>query len=184
MNLKNLSNQFLLAMPHLDGSCFEKSLIYICQHDKNGSMGLIINKPLHNKSSTTVLNELKLTNLVPKPLVYIGGPVNLKAAMILHDNNYSLSSTLKLSNNISLTSNKKILSDIKLGKGPTFFRLGLGYSGWTEGQLEKEIKSGDWLLLPMNSEFIFNISDDKKWDYACNQIGIDINKISKNSGLA
>ena len=184
MNLKNLSNQFLLAMPHLDDSYFGKSLIYICQHDRNGSMGFIVNKPLNNNSSNPLLNELKLTNLIPKPLIYICGPVNLKSAMILHDNNYVLSNTIKLSDNISLTSNKQILSDIRKGKGPDFFRLGLGYSGWIKGQLEQEIKNGDWLVLPMSSELIFNISDEKKWDYACQQIGIDINKISKNSGLA
>ena len=184
MNLKNLSNQFLLAMPHLDGSYFGRSLVYICQHNQNGSMGLIVNKPLNSNSSSPVLNELKLINLKPKPSVYIAGPVNLKAAMILHDNNYALSNTIKLSSNLSLTSDRKILSDIKIGRGPISFRIGLGYSGWTNGQLEEEIKNGDWFVLPMDSELIFNISDEKKWDYACNQIGININKISKHSGLA
>ena len=151
MNLKNLSNQFLLAMPHLDGSYFERSLIYICQHGKNGSMGLIVNKPLKRNSSNPVLNELKLIDLKPKPSVYIGGPVNLKAAMILHDNNYELSNTIKLSSNLSLTSDRKILSDIKIGRGPVSFRLGLGYSGWTNGQLEEEINANTWLTVPAKS---------------------------------
>ena len=136
-------------------------------------MGFIINKPISNKKNIpTPLDEIanKINNNI-----YFGGPVNLEACFILHDNTYNSKKTLQISNEILLTTSQKIINDIELGNGPKNFKMEMGYAGWEKGQLEKEIKNGDWLVLPMPKNFIFEIPDDQKWSYSVNSLGLDLN---------
>ena len=105
----------------------------------------------------------------------VGGPVNLNICFILHDNSYSLNKTLLVSNDILLTSSKQIIKDIKEGLGPENFKFNMGYAGWDKGQLEQEIKNGDWLIIPNPKNFIFDIPDNKKWEYTTNKLGVNFN---------
>ena len=79
--MKNLSNNFLISMPHVNDPIFKKSLIYICSHDKDGAMGLIVNKPISDlelqQEADSILKETQLHQINPKPNIYFGGPVDM-----------------------------------------------------------------------------------------------------------
>ena len=186
--MKNLSNNFLIAMPHVNDPIFKKSLIYVCSHDQEGAMGLIINKPISDlklkKEADSILRETQLYQINPTPNVYFGGPVDLNMGIILHPLDYMTKKTIKISNQVGVTSDSKILNDIVMGKGPSMFRFSIGYAGWSTGQLEDEFQNGDWLIVPSHSEMIFDMPDQQKWAYINNKLGIDLNQLSGNSGFA
>ena len=94
--MENFSNNFLISMPHLNDSIFEKSLIYICDHNNSGAMGIIINKPMHSKNVQNILIEIGLEQLKPTMDIYYGGPVQMDMGMILHDHKYQTKGTIKL----------------------------------------------------------------------------------------
>ena len=106
--------------------------------------------------------------------IYFGGPIKINRGLVLHINNYEIEGTSKISDKISLTSNDKILNDIKNGGGPIKYKFIVGYSGWSSGQLEKEIENGDWLLTTLDEVFIFDLPDDKKWESAFLELGLDL----------
>ena len=183
--MENFSNNFLLSMPHLRGSIFNESLIYICNHNNSGAMGIIINKLISEKNANNILKETGLEQLKPKLKIYLGGPVDVEVGMFLHDEKYKIKGTLNISQSISLTSNIKILNDIKNGNGPDKFKFALGYAGWDKGQLEREIENGDWLLIPSNDDLIFNTPPSEILEKIKSTINIDINNFSGGlSGLS
>ena len=104
--------------------------------------------------------------------------------LILHDSTYNVEGTLPISNSLSLTSNNQIINDLKIGNGPKEFRFSFGYAGWEEGQLEREIENGDWLLMPADNSFIFSIPNEDKWKTAALKFGIDILELGGSAGLA
>ena len=112
---------------------FSKSLIYICEHDKDGSMGLIINKPMISENAVDIIQQTGLAQINPLPDIYFGGPVNLEMGLILHNTSYTIEGTLSISKSVALTSNKQIVSDLKNGDGPSKFRFSFGYAGWGKG---------------------------------------------------
>jgi len=171
-------------MPHMDDPIFSKSLIYVCQHDNNGAMGIIINKPMISENASEIIQQTGLNHLNPKPEIYFGGPVNVEMGILLHDTSYKIDGTQSISNSISLTSNNKIVSDIKQGGGPKTYCFSFGYAGWSKGQIENEIESGDWLLMPSDDKFIFSVPNQQKWKKAASQFGINITELGGSAGLA
>ena len=184
MSIKNLRNYILISTPGLNDSIFRKSIILLCEHDENGAMGLILNKPIlsdNNKSS--FLKEI-FENMKIDSKIYFGGPVNLQHCFVLHDESYLTTDTVKISNEVSLTSNNKIIDDIKNNIGPENYKINMGYAGWDKGQLEDEIKNGDWLIKPFSQNFIFNISDQDMWEFSTIDLGLDPNNFMGKSGRA
>ena len=171
-------------MPHMNDPIFSKSLIYICEHDNDGAMGLIINKPMISENAADIIQQTGLAQIEPLPDIYFGGPVNLEMGLILHDANYNIEGTLTISKSVALTSNKQIVLDLKNGGGPDEFRFSFGYAGWGKGQIEREIENGDWLLMPADDNFIFSISNTDKWQTAASIFGIDILDLGGSAGLA
>ena len=182
--MKSFSNHFLISMPHMNDPIFSKSLIYICENTSDGSLGLIINKPMVSQNAADILQKTGLEIIQPAPEVYLGGPVNMQMGLILHDTSYEIEGTLSVSKTIALTSNKQIVSDIKTGGGPEQFRFSMGYAGWGEGQLEREIENGDWLIMPADADFIFSVPDIDKWKSATTQFGIDFSDLGGPAGIA
>ncbi len=156
----------------------------MCQHDENGAMGIIINKPMHAENVDEIIQQTELGQINPTPEVYFGGPVNLEMGLFLHDTSYEIEGTLSVSKSIALTSNKQIVADLKNGNGPDEFRFSFGYAGWGKGQVEREIENGDWLLMPSDDNFIFTIPNSDKWQKAASQFGIDILDLGGSAGLA
>ena len=165
-------------MPHMADPFFRKSLIYICEHDKKGAMGVIINKTMPSQNVQDILNQTGLNQVKPHPEIYLGGPVAIETGLILHDASYKSEGGIKITNEVKLTSNNQIIEDIIDDKGPEDYLFSLGYSGWSNGQLEREIEDGDWLIMPADYNHIFNIPSHSKWSTAAIQFGIDINSFS------
>ena len=182
--MKSFSNHFIISMPHMNDPIFSKSLIYICEHDNDGAMGIIINKPMISENAADIIKQTGLAQIAPPPDIYFGGPVNLEMGLILHDANYNIEGTLTISKSVALTSNKQIVLDLKNGGGPDEFRFSFGYAGWGKGQIEREIENGDWLLMPADDDFIFSIPNTDKWKKAASKFGIDILDLGGSAGLA
>ena len=171
-------------MPHMNDPIFSKCLIYVCEHNKDGTMGLIINKPMISENAAEIIQQTGLIQINPTPEIYFGGPVNLEMGLFLHDTTYDIEGTLSISKSVSLTSNKQIVIDLKNGNGPDIFRFSFGYAGWGKGQIEREIENGDWLLMPADDNFIFSIPNSDKWQKAASKFGIDILDLGGPAGLA
>ena len=163
---------------------FAKSIIYLCEHDSKGAMGIIINKTLATDKRELILNETGLDSLKPNPGIYFGGPVQMNRGLFLHSCDYTNKDSKIVSKNLSITSNEEIINDLTLFKGPDKFRLTFGYAGWGENQLEREYENGDWLLLPSNLKFIFDVPDNKKYEEATKSFGIDILDLDNNTGIS
>ena len=184
----NLTNNFIIAMPGLADPLFEKSVSFICQHNKHGAMGLTINRPtdiafVELLAQLNIPIEDKSISSIP---VYLGGPVATGHGFILHTNETDdhWEQTLTINEHISLSSSKDILTAIAKGEGPADYLIILGYSGWVKGQIEKEIQENSWLNVPADNDIIFHTPYSQRWENAALKIGIDINLISSDIGHA
>lgn len=185
--MTSLANQFLIAMPSLDESYFGRTIIYLCEHDDDGAMGLVINKPTE-LSIAKVLAELNLVDEDDDKLsdknVMSGGPVQTDRGFILHNDDKLWSSSLKLDDKITVTTSKDILAKLNTEQGPQKFIMTLGYAGWSPGQLEQELADNTWLTLEADPELLFNTPVDKCWDKALEKLGVSIDQLSSMSGHA
>ena len=182
MKVKDLKNHFLVAMPSITDPIFKKSLILICDDNKDGTMGLIINKPID--LDNMLLMESQNALQIKDSKIYFGGPVNLDVGFVLHEPDYHTEQTINISNSLSLTSNDKVINDINKNNGPDNFLFTLGYSGWDKNQLNSEIQNGDWLIVPADVKSIFKKNDEEKWNSYSSLIGFDFNDLSGQSGTA
>ncbi|NQV41477.1 MAG: YqgE/AlgH family protein [Candidatus Marinimicrobia bacterium] len=172
-----MKGHILISMPHLTDPYFSRSLVFICEHDEQGAMGLIMNKSFDDDVvkevfPTLIIND-EAINEVISPM-YFGGPVSLEQGFILHSNDYITSDTIQVTEEFSLTSNSAVIDAIQAGQGPHHFKMMLGYAGWGEGQLEREIENGDWLFQEVTLEFIFEGNDSEKWISATQSFGIEM----------
>ena len=186
MEQTNLTNQFLISMPSLKDPNFEKTVTYICAHNDDGAMGIVINKPLEiGLGEIFVQMDITSANTDAsnKP-VYQGGPVQIDHGFILHQSNREWDSSIIVSPEISVTTSKDILEAMAEGDGPDESLVALGYAGWSAGQLEDELMANAWLTGPANIDIIFNTSSDQCWEAAAQHIGVDLEKLSSDIGHA
>lgn len=173
-------------MPHMQDPYFMHSVVFICEHDKEGAMGLIINKPLGETDLKEIFSPESEENdfLTAVPNVYFGGPVMLERGIVLHTSDYKLEDSHPVSKKLSISSSKTIISDIHSGIGPLRYRLMLGHAGWGEKQLEREIENGDWLVQTTTPDFIFDTPDKKMWSAAAKSFGFETSQLSGFGGTA
>lgn len=182
----SLKNQFLIAMPHMQGSGFASTVTYLCEHDEQGAMGLVINRPTGLPLSE-IFEQLKIGSeesahgLDP---IYAGGPVQTDRGFILHASNKRWNSTIDITDQISLTTSKDILASIAQDEGPEDCLVALGYAGWGAGQLEREISDNFWLTAPANTDIIFHTPTEERLQAAADLLGINLERISPLSGHA
>jgi putative transcriptional regulator len=182
----DLTNQFLISMPNLKDPNFEKSVTYICAHNEEGAMGIVINKPL-NINLGEIFEQMDITTDVPdanNQKVFHGGPVHTDRGFILHHASKEWASSIVVSDELCVTTSKDILEAIANGNGPDESLIALGYAGWSGGQLEQELMDNAWLNGPANLEIIFNTSSENCWQSAANSMGVDIDKLSSEIGHA
>ncbi len=173
-------------MPSLVDTFFYHSVVYICDHNDKGAMGLIINRPTQ-VMLVDLLSHLDIKNLsehLTNTPVLFGGPVEKGQGMVIHDSPAGWKTTVELSEGIFLTTSTDILEAIGTDNGPPHSLVTLGYAGWGEGQLEKELAENSWLTVPATEDILFETPPDKRWKAAANLLGIDINLISNSSGHA
>ncbi len=191
----NLTGQFLIAMPAMTDPYFSKTVTYICTHNQDGAMGVIINR----SADITVANLFQQIQLVTesqavlKKTVHFGGPVQTERGFILHDimpaPHDEFNSTIVVNNTVALTTSKDILEATAQNKGPKKMLIALGYAGWTAGQLENELAQNAWLSLETNNledihALIFDKADHEKFDCAMRMMGLNLANLSEVAGHA
>ena len=176
------TNKLLVAMPSMVDVNFNRSVVYIEEHNQDGAIGIIINKTM----DLTVANLLSHLGIPiknpsqPTQQVFIGGPVSQEQGFVLHENTLSADTNHPL----NISTSKEILTKIGQGEGPEDYIVTLGYSGWEPGQLEKEIIANDWLVAPYNPDIILRTPPSMRWEQAAESIGININQLSGQTGHA
>lgn len=186
----NLQHHFLIAMPALQDPLFRRSVVYICEYNEEGAMGLIINKPLENLKVESVLEKLKIEPEERDPAirldkpVLLGGPLAEDRGFILHTPPASFSSSIRVSDNTVITTSRDVLETLGTAKQPTDVLVALGYSSWEKGQLEQEILDNAWLTAPADQNILFKTPIADRWREAAKLIGIDISTMPGVAGHA
>ena len=187
----NLSNHFLIAMPSMpEDPVFGGSVVYLCEHNAGGALGVIINKPT-DMSIDTLLERIDLTleitpNGVPldgKPVMF-GGPVQVERGFVLHTPVNAFSSMMTVSDDIVLTTSKDVLEAVAHGAGPARILVTLGCAGWSPGQLEQEIANNGWLTVRADPHIVFDLPIEQRFDAAMRLLGIDPMMLSGVAGHA
>lgn len=182
-----LTGKLLIAMPGLGDTPFAHSVIYMCAHDADGGMGLIVNKPQTDIDFSHLLGQLNIPRAphARDIRVHYGGPVDLGRGFVLHSRDYaSEAGTLTVDDTIGMTATLDVLEDIAQGQGPDTSLLALGYAGWGPGQLEREISRNGWLICDACEEIIFGRANEYKWTGALKKLGIDPLVLSETAGRA
>ena len=185
--MNSIINHILISMPHMQDPFFGNAVVYMCEHDTKGAMGLIVNKPFGDpelKAAFDQLFESADEILQSVSQVYFGGPVLVERGILLHSNQFHSDDSIKISDDFFISSHKKTLDEMKSQGGEKCSRLLLGHAGWSGGQLEREIENGDWLVQETSPDFIFNIPVNQMWGMAIQSFGIDISNFSAIGGQA
>jgi putative transcriptional regulator len=186
MDHANFTNQFLIAMPSLADPNFHQTVTYICAHNEDGAMGIVINRPLDIELGD-VLEQMDIhTNKdsIEKIPVYHGGPVHTDRGFILHHPMMEWDSSIIVGDEIGITTSRDILQAIADGDGPEQSLIALGYAGWAAGQLEQEIMENAWLNGPADMQIIFKTPSKQRWESAAIHLGVDLEKLSSDVGHA
>jgi putative transcriptional regulator len=185
-DLLTLKGQLLIATPRQSDSFFAQSVCYLCQHDDQGAIGLLINQPIA-MSVTDLFSDQGLAELPTEqsyqPLL-IGGPLQRERGFVLHRDAGHWRSTLKIQEDIYVTTSQDILQAIAAQKPPHQYLIILGYASWAPGQLEHEISQNDWLITPSNFDLLFHTDYALRWHNAIATLGFDANMLSKEFGHA
>lgn len=180
-----LSGQILIAMPNMGDPRFDRSVIFVCAHDEEHAMGVIVNKPLEDVDLSELLEQLEIA---PQPdadetPVFFGGPVQTERGLVLHTLDYKLETTLPLNDQYGLTASRDILIDIAGVKpkrpAPRKFLLAIGHAGWGPGQLEEEIAMNAWAHCEPDEEIIFSGAREPVWKRALSKLGVTSAMLSR-----
>lgn len=194
----NFVGHFLIAMPSMIDPVFGGSVVYLCEHNADGALGVIINKPT-DMTMETLFNRIDLAlEIVPdsfekmrpgevavdqRPVMF-GGPVQIERGFVLHAMTEQFSSMIKVSDGVALTTSKDVLEAVGHGSGPSEFLVTLGCSGWSAGQLEAEIGLNGWLTVAANSDILFRTPVEDRFAAALNLLGVDPLMLSGEVGHA
>lgn len=185
--MESLENQLLIAMPSLNDPYFNKTVTYICEHNDEGAMGLIINLPIEltlNELLAQLEEDLEQESPELAQRVLNGGPVSTDRGFVLHKPQSGWSSSLALSEDVMITTSKDILLSLGSDKAPDKYMVTLGYAGWGPGQLEQEIQANSWLTTPADEEILFDTPIEMRWQKATEKLGIDLAHLSSDVGHA
>ncbi|ACQ67343.1 DUF179 domain-containing protein [Candidatus Williamhamiltonella defendens] len=184
----NLQHHFLIAMPLLQNTYFERSVIYVCEHNENGAMGLMINQPVARFTLERLLKKLNISSVhdaghLNKP-VMSGGPLSDDRGFILHSPQSGFNSSIHVSDDTMITTSKDILKTLGTKKQPKNIMVAVGYTGWQKGQLEQELIDNVWLTTKADTEILFNTLIPNRWYEAASKLGINIFHIAQQAGHA
>jgi putative transcriptional regulator len=186
MENANFTDHFLIAMPNMTDPNFAGALTYICDHNPEGALGLVVNRPI-DLSLAKLFEQIGITledaRLRDLP-AYFGGPVQVERGFVLHRPVGHWSSTLSVNDRVGLTTSKDILEAAGHGDGPEQIIVALGYAGWGPGQLETEIKQNAWLTVRADPALIFDLPPEERFFAAMQLLGIDPSMLSEEAGHA
>ncbi len=187
----NLTGHLLIAMPGMTDPFFSKSVTFICTHNQDGAMGVMINRPT-DLSYETLFEKIKVdlaqSELADNAVLY-GGPVQPERGFVLHEHSGEWDSTLSIAENTALTTSKDILESVAIGTGPKKMLLALGYAGWTAGQLEQEIAANSWLSVQAKDgetlhKILFECKAEDKLNASLALLGVNPAMLSDVAGHA
>jgi putative transcriptional regulator len=181
-----LTGQLLIAMPAMAGSAFAQSVIYLCAHTDEGSMGIVLNQPLSSPTFGDLLRQLNVAPVPPLRQITLrrGGPVDGARGFVLHTPDWTDDGSLVVENGLALTASLDILKAIADGGGPRQGLLALGYAGWGPGQLEDEIQQNAWLSAPASLDLVFGDHPETIWRRALASLKVDPLLLSDTAGHA
>ena len=182
----SLRNHFLIAMPSLADPNFFHTVTYICEHDDEGAMGIVINRPLEVNLGE-VLEYMQIISGHPEVRaqpVLSGGPVQTERGFVLHRPTGSWNVSMSVTDDIAVTTSRDVLESLAAGEGPRDALVALGYAGWGAGQLEREMADNAWLSGPADPEVIFDTPLEQRWHRAAGLLGVDLNTLSGDIGHA
>lgn len=181
-----LTGQLLIAMPTMRDPRFEKSVIYMCVHNAEGAVGLVVNRQIDSITFPDLLKQLNIepAESAPNLPIHFGGPVETGRGFVLHSADYGQTGTIMVGDLVGLTATVDILKDMAAHRGPKNSLLALGYAGWGPGQLDGEIQQNAWLNVPADEGLIFDSAIGTKWTRAIAKIGIDPSLLSGDAGHA
>jgi putative transcriptional regulator len=182
----DLTHHFLIAMPSMADPHFSRTLTFICEHNDQGALGLVVNRPIDMTLAALFerLNlELKAHTLHDVP-VYFGGPVQTDRGFVLHVPRGEWSSTLPVREHLGLTTSRDILEAVGSGSGPDKIIVTLGYSGWAAGQLEHEILQNAWLTVEASEQIIFDLPPEERLPAAMELLGVSYATLADEAGHA
>ena len=186
MQSVNLTHHFLIAMPNMADPHFSKTLTYICEHNEQGALGLVINRPL-DMTLAQLLDQVSIPvssarcETIP---VHFGGPVQTDRGFVLHGPVGNWQSTLSISEGIGLTTSKDILQAVACGEGPQHMFITLGYAGWAPGQIEQELAQNAWLTVAACDDVMFEMPATQRLAAAMKMLGVDYASLSESAGHA
>ncbi len=185
-----LTGKLLLAMPAMGDPRFHRAVIFVCSHNEEGAMGLVINHKMPSVEFTDLVKQMKLESDIRVDFeklnlsVMCGGPVESARGFLLHSGDFSHDETMKVNSSYGITGTVEALKDVARGQGPENLLFALGYAGWDAGQLEVEIQANSWLVVDPDPDIIFEGKPEDKWLRAISKIGIDPARLSSVSGCA
>lgn len=183
---ESLAGHLLVATPQMTDPRFRRAVIFMCQHDTEAAMGLIINQPNTDLSFQKLTEHLNLEQpcLDTDEPVFTGGPVEPQRGYILHTDDQMLPETIPIANGICLSLHVDMIAEITRGLGPSFSKVMLGYAGWSAGQLEDEMRENMWVHLPASTDILFRTDTESLWNKSFARIGLNPATLSSTSGTA
>ncbi len=182
----NLTHHFLIAMPSMADPYFSKTLTYVCEHNDQGALGVVVNRPI-DMTLQALFERLSLTlkhkDLSDAP-IYFGGPVQTDRGFVLHEPAGNWQSTLRVGDTVGLTTSKDILEAVGRGEGPQKLLVTLGYAGWSAGQLEHEIGQNAWLTVEAKDAILFDLPSEERLPAAMELLGVDYARLADSAGHA
>jgi len=180
----NLTNHFLIAMPSLGDPNFFQTVTYVCMHNEEGAMGIVINRPLEVDLGDVLEHmEIEATdpNVTHLP-IFEGGPVQRERGFVIHQPVGQWDAMLTIGNELGITTSRDIITAIAHGQGPKQVLIALGYAGWGAGQLEQEMADNAWLSTLADHNIIFHTPPEQRWHAAAAILGIDLTLLSAEVG--
>jgi putative transcriptional regulator len=183
---QSLASQLLIAMPGMRDPNFNSTVTLICEHNEDGALGIVINRPL-SLTLGGLFEQLELEGADPAAAefpVLMGGPVGPERGFVLHASSFSYEHSLEVSSEINLTLSRDIIDALAAGSGPDKTLVALGYAGWEPGQLEGEMLANSWLNVPATPEIVFDLPFPERWNAAAEALGVDLSRLSSDAGHA
>lgn len=181
-----LANRLLIALPALTDPHFARSVTLVCQHDAEGAMGVVVNRP-SEYTLGDVFQQMGIeseNDALLGQIVLSGGPVHPERGFVLHDGGDGWDSTMQIGETLYVTTSRDILEAMAGGEGPSHAVVALGCAGWGAGQLEQELIEDSWLTVPMDPGLLFATPLGARWQAAAGSIGVDLTQMADHSGHA
>jgi putative transcriptional regulator len=164
----SVAGQLLIATSQLVGPPFDHAVILMAQHDKNGALGIVINRPLGERPIADLLKayDADASGVRGNVRLFLGGPVNPDICFVLHSADYHGANGIDIDGRVALSSGPQILHDIGVGRGPRQILVAFGYAGWGPSQLDTELREGVWDTIPEDPALVFDDDRSKVWSDA------------------